>query len=311
MAKSVNERARDYQRRKAAEFKLLPPEEQEAIRAKKSAYSLAYYYRNREERIAASVAANKARHQARATKEGRPFGRLGIEHGNSPEEKAARLDVRRQKKRAYDAARYEQVAEQKKTSANAWYAANRERGLAKSNARYQVKRDEILADKAAKRRAAIAADPSYREREAAQNRKQYAANPAKYRAIHTAAHRRYMERHPGSLAERMRRRYWSDPEGARERGIVDAAARRARKLNSGGEFTAADVRDLLEKQKGKCLVCLTPFGNAKPHVDHYVSLARGGTNNPSNLRLLCRKCNMSKHAKDPIAFGREKGLLVW
>ena len=66
MAMSVNERARNYQRRQAEKFKLLSPEEQAAIRAKEAAWSLAYYYRNREVRIARSVAAARARRQAQA-----------------------------------------------------------------------------------------------------------------------------------------------------------------------------------------------------------------------------------------------------
>jgi 5-methylcytosine-specific restriction endonuclease McrA len=33
------------------------------------------------------------------------------------------------------------------------------------------------------------------------------------------------------------------------------------------------------------------------HVDHIVALSRGGTNHPSNLRVLHRRCNLRKGTK--------------
>jgi 5-methylcytosine-specific restriction endonuclease McrA len=228
-----------------------------------------------------------------------------------PEEAAAIIAEKKRKKAEYDAARYEEIGDQKRATSNAWYAANPERGKARSNARYAEKKDEILAQEAAKRRAAIEADPEYTKKEYQAALKRMAANPELYKATRRAGDKRRREADPERYQQASRDRYWADPEKSRERGVQDAHTRRARKLEAGGQFTAADIRTLMEKQKGKCLVCLKPFGKNKPHVDHYISLARGGTNDPSNLRLLCRKCNMAKHAKDPIEFGRLHGLLCW
>lgn len=39
-------------------------------------------------------------------------------------------------------------------------------------------------------------------------------------------------------------------------------------------------------------------------------LARGGTNQRTNLQLLCPPCNLSKSAKDPIDFMQSRGFLL-
>lgn len=228
-----------------------------------------------------------------------------------PEEAEAIVAEKRRLKSEYDAKRYLDVGEQKRANAAAWYEANTERGKATANARYHSKKDEILAQQSAKRFALIEADPTYREREAKANRERIAANPEQYGETRRVWCQRDRAKNPEKYQAKSHARYWADPEKARARGVQDAHTRRARKLEAGGQFTAADVRLLMEKQKGKCLVCLKPFGKTKPHIDHYISLARGGTNDVKNLRLLCRKCNMSKHAKDPIKFGLQNGLLCW
>lgn len=56
-----------------------------------------------------------------------------------------------------------------------------------------------------------------------------------------------------------------------------------------------------------CFYC----GNDDPwtafHVDHYVPLARGGTDHWWNLVQACDSCNMSKKDKDPVKFLQEVG----
>lgn len=46
------------------------------------------------------------------------------------------------------------------------------------------------------------------------------------------------------------------------------------------------------------------------HVDHIQPLALGGSNDKTNLQLLCPTCNTKKSAKHPIDFMQSRGLLL-
>jgi HNH endonuclease len=100
------------------------------------------------------------------------------------------------------------------------------------------------------------------------------------------------------------------PEEKRLQNIRFAALRRARLRNASGSFTEEDVERLYNLQHGKCAFCLKLLGD-DVHLDHYVPLARDGSNDPSNLRLLHEKCNLTKADKHPIEHAMENGMLCW
>ena len=86
-------------------------------------------------------------------------------------------------------------------------------------------------------------------------------------------------------------------------------ARRARKRNTEGQHTAADVQRIFAAQRGKCAHCRISI-KAGYHVDHIQPISRGGANWPRNLQMLCAPCNLRKSAADPIDFARREGKLV-
>jgi 5-methylcytosine-specific restriction endonuclease McrA len=87
-----------------------------------------------------------------------------------------------------------------------------------------------------------------------------------------------------------------------------SANRKALEISAGGSYTTKDVQRLLVLQKKHCACCGQRL--RKFHVDHIQPLSKGGTNGPENLQLLCPSCNLSKSAKDPLAFMRSRGFLL-
>lgn len=66
-------------------------------------------------------------------------------------------------------------------------------------------------------------------------------------------------------------------------------------------------RLIFERDGWKCTYCSRPVewltpqfslldGRRVGHIDHVFPRARGGQNDPSNLRLLCSYCNLAKAA---------------
>jgi 5-methylcytosine-specific restriction endonuclease McrA len=84
--------------------------------------------------------------------------------------------------------------------------------------------------------------------------------------------------------------------------------RRARERNAPGTITAAFLRELYQRQDGKCACCCKEL-NGDYHIDHIIPLAKGGTNEPHNIQLLTPTCNIKKGARLPyetfVAKGKE------
>ena len=69
------------------------------------------------------------------------------------------------------------------------------------------------------------------------------------------------------------------------------------------EYWPKWLRDgLFFRDKGKCAICLEDLTGIystgkKLAIDHIVPLANGGINDPTNLQILCQRCNSSKGAR--------------
>lgn len=82
---------------------------------------------------------------------------------------------------------------------------------------------------------------------------------------------------------------------------------------SSGQHTHKDAMELLKIQKYKCACgCGAKIGKKgqRGHLDHIVPLAKGGRNDKYNIQWLANRCNLSKHAKDPIEWRQSLGQLL-
>ena len=192
------------------------------------------------------------------------------------------------KQRSYNEQNAEQISEQKKRKYYAEGATvHRQK---KSAAYYDANRDRL---KAAARNhhtenAARISErrKSLRDKLRAQAMAWRAANRSRARATMNAWYAANKERlRPGRKAAKAMRR---------AAGRVDAGA----------------VDALMVLQRGRCACCRTSIKSAAYHLDHIHPLARGGDNTLTNLQLLCPPCNLSKSAKDPVAFMQSRGFLL-
>ncbi len=82
-----------------------------------------------------------------------------------------------------------------------------------------------------------------------------------------------------------------------ENRIADRLSRRAL-----GSISGTIIKEILNLYNNKCAYC----NNIGKHIDHFIPISRGGTNNINNLVLSCQNCNLSKHNKYFLNFIWEK-----
>lgn len=163
------------------------------------------------------------------------------------------------------------------------------RAPAKPGERYSVT-PRTKEERLALRRAVYA--ERYRDKSAKAGREAYAADPQKF-------------------IERQRQLREQDPDGFRSKKNVHGRNRRARLVGTPEKHSLSDIEWLWDQQRGKCVFCLEPLPEKGFHVDHHEPLSRGGSNDRRNLRLLHKRCNLTKNARDPFEFAKEHGLLFW
>lgn len=105
---------------------------------------------------------------------------------------------------------------------------------------------------------------------------------------------------------------WAERNKERLSQLRRAASfrRRVREAMAEGTHTVDDIKRLLIEQRRHCAACNADLNKTGYHVDHIQPLARGGTNWPDNLQILCPPCNLSKGAKDPAEWAQSRGKLL-
>ena len=115
----------------------------------------------------------------------------------------------------------------------------------------------------------------------------------------------YLQNHQHEL-DRARIKRSKNPEQQR----IYEHNRRALKSRATGTYTQKDIVFLACTQKYLCVYCLTAISKENWHVDHIMPLALGGSNERTNLQLLCATCNLRKHKKHPVDFAQQMGFLL-
>lgn len=153
---------------------------------------------------------------------------------------------------------------------------------------------------------------AHREQIAAQRavyRAEHREELAAYRAIYQQQHR--AQRAAYYIAHRKERAAYNAVYRQTERGkqVIKACShnRRLQKQVTGGALTADGVALVLaahtdSKGRLRCARCGKVI-KGKYHLDHFIPLKEGGTNDPGNFRVMHPECNQSKGATHPHKLG--------
>lgn len=125
-----------------------------------------------------------------------------------------------------------------------------------------------------------------REKILSRSKKRYAANPDKVKSYVANWAKKNKDK---------RSRYTSKwTKNNLDKANAAWHRRRARLKGNGGSHTPEEIEAILISQGFCCAGCSISFTKRKPTIDHIIPVSRGGTDDPSNLQLLCQPCNSSK-----------------
>lgn len=148
---------------------------------------------------------------------------------------------------------------------------------------------------------------------AAESSKQWRElNPGRQAELNRAWKEANAERYAAYVAARREEKNAKNREWQRKNKDLSrakSAKRRTLKAANGGHHTRDDIAAILKLQRKRCAVCKDHLDSAY-EVDHIHPVAKGGSNDRSNLQILCPLCNRRKGAKDPLDFMQARGFLL-
>lgn len=167
-----------------------------------------------------------------------------------------------------------------------YYAENREKLLAKEKARKEAYTPE---QKARAKEVKRLNYEKNREARIASSSEYQRANPDRARL----STKKWAEANPD------KKKAWADRNRVKIRQYCHM---RRSIIKSGEQLTGEFLECLLRDQDNCCNACRVSFDEAPMHLDHIISLSKGGAHAEYNVQLLCRSCNCSKTDKMPIAW---------
>lgn len=116
-------------------------------------------------------------------------------------------------------------------------------------------------------------------------------NPDKVKSNAKTRAKKWRTTNPDNFKESLRTYRKKNPELI----AIHKAKRRARKLESLGDFSLEDWKDIKKKYKYICPSCGQKEPDIKLTMDHIVPLIKGGKHDKSNIQPLCNTCNNRKY----------------
>lgn len=116
--------------------------------------------------------------------------------------------------------------------------------------------------------------------------------------------RQYRENHIDQVKKREKAWRKNNPNYKRS----NEHKRYAKKKGNGGSYTPKELKAQFDSQQGRCYHCgkWMSLTNSKTcHIDHWIPISKGGSNNIDNIKLLCVHCNLTKHNKLPCEWHKK------
>lgn len=202
----------------------------------------------------------------------------------STKPKRVLTEEQRERRNAYQRAWCENNRERVREKTRKWNKKNREKQAECLRAWRKNNPDRVKSTAAAWRE-------KNREKLALRQREWVKKNKDKARA----STRAYRDKNPEKVSEKNRRWRKNNPEKARFNWATHKFKRRSLMKNAVCDFTAAQWREIQERQHHKCAAC----GAQEPlTIDHIVAVTKGGAHTASNIQGLCMSCNKRKNNKE-------------